>query len=80
MDFYFISTESEEKLLAFKRKHGYNFPIYIQSQMAPVELDSNSLPTTYVISKDGAIVVEKTGAARWDSDSVYEIIDQLIED
>jgi thiol-disulfide isomerase/thioredoxin len=80
VDFYFVSTEPEEKLLAYKRKHEYNFPIYIQTYMAPEVLDSNSLPTTYVISKDGAIVVEKTGAARWDSKSVYEMIDQLIAD
>ena len=41
-------------------------------------IETNSLPTTIVLSKSGKIVIKKTGAASWNSKKVHEIIDQLL--
>ncbi|GER60933.1 thioredoxin-like protein YneN [Patiriisocius marinus] len=79
VSFYFITDEAPEKLNAFMLKNGYDFPVYISRSSAPKKLNSNSLPTTYLIGKDGAIVIQKVGAADWNSNSVHETLDRLME-
>jgi len=76
--FYFVSNETPEKLHRFMNKKGYDFPVYISKGMAPENLSSNSLPTTYVISKQGKILIEKTGAADWDTESTKKLLDRLL--
>ena len=78
VDFYFISSEKKEKLIAFLTKQDYNIPVYIQTEESPDLLETTSLPTTFLISKKGEIIMRKTGAANWNSDSVHEIIEKLL--
>lgn len=80
VDFYFVSSETPEKLQLFMQKRGYTFPVYIQQQQAPSLLETTTLPTTYVLSKTGAIVINETGAAQWDSESVQQTLDKLLKE
>ena len=80
VDFYFISTEEKEKLEKFISKKNYTIPVYIQTEKSPDLLETTSLPTTFLISKTGAIIIRKTGAANWNSYSVHEIIDGLLKE
>ncbi len=80
VDFYFVSTESPAKITAFMEKKGYNFPVYLQKQQAPPVIETNSLPTTYVISKEGVIIIDKSGAAEWNSEKVKAVLDGLLND
>lgn len=78
VDFYFVSMESPDKLNSFMNKNGYDFPVYIPKQQVPEAIESYSLPTTYVISKSGKIVVDKTGAANWDSEKTHQLLVRLL--
>ncbi len=78
VDFYFVSSETPEKLENFLQKKGYELPVYIESKSPPEILQSRSIPTTYLISKDGKIVISETGAANWNSDKVHNIIEALL--
>lgn len=80
VDFYFISNEKAETITYFFDKKGYDIPAYIQIEKAPIQLESSSLPTTYLISKSGEIVMRKTGAASWNSDAVHEVLDGLLSE
>ena len=80
VDFYFISSEEKEKLENFLTKKNYSLPVYIQTEKSPDLLETTSLPTTFLISKAGEIIMRKTGAANWNSDSVHEIIDKLLKE
>jgi len=80
VDFYFVSMESSARVGAFMEKKGYDFPVYIPKQQVPNAIDSRSLPTTYVISKDGKIAVDKTGAADWNSDKTKGILNDLLNE
>jgi len=80
VDLYFVSTEEAEKLSSFLQKKEYSFPVYRQIEEAPEAIRTNALPTTYVISKSGTIVINKTGAAAWDSEKVYTLLDELISE
>jgi hypothetical protein len=61
-------------------KKGYNFPVYIPKQQVPEAIESYSLPTTYVISKDGKIAVDKTGAANWNSEKTKRLLDDILNE
>jgi len=78
VDFYFVSTERKETLEKFLLKKGYELPIYRPLGKAPNQLDTNSLPTTYVLSKSGEIVMNRSGAADWNSDKVHAVLDGLL--
>ena len=78
IDFYFVSQETPEKLKRFMDKKGYTFPVYAFRDTPPEMLSAPSIPTTFVISKEKKIVIEKTGAARWDSESIRDVLKGLL--
>ena len=78
VDFYFVTNDDPEKVRSFMNKHEYTFPIYFSTGKKPKNLSSDSLPTTYVIAKDGKIVFDKTGTANWNSDRFTTVLDHLI--
>ncbi len=80
VDFYFISHEDTSVLQNFLGKKGFKLPVFQPLSPAPKLLKSNSLPTTFLISKKGEIHIKKIGAANWNSSSVHELLDRLIQE
>jgi len=80
VDFYFVAQDEPEKVAAFMKKNDYDFPVYFAKANPPKEISSPALPTTYVISKNGKIVFDKTGAANWDSDRFKIVLERLLEE
>tara|TARA_R110002072_G_scaffold302938_2_gene490092 strand:+ start:5663 stop:6247 length:585 start_codon:yes stop_codon:yes gene_type:complete len=78
VDFYFVSNEKSETLHRFMEKHSYKFPVYQPLEEAPAKLNSNALPTTYVINKKGEIIIKKTGVADWNSLKMRALLNELI--
>ena len=76
--FYFVSQEEEAPLRKFLEKRGYSVPVFRSLTRIPEQLVSNSLPTTFVISASGEILVRKTGAADWNTRSFREMLDGLL--
>lgn len=77
--FLFITNDDRERVQNFIQDKGYRLPVYYQASRAPLELSSNSLPTTYIIGKDGSIVTNKSGAADWNSGKVRRLLDKLLQ-
>ena len=80
VDFYFIANDNPEAVSNFMNKHSYTFPVFVQASNAPKLLESSSLPTTFLIDKKGKIVVNKTGAANWNSDQFRAKLDQFLKE
>lgn len=76
--FYFVSNEKSEILNRFMERHNYTMPIFQTLEAAPTQFNSNALPTTYVIAKNGEIVIKKTGVADWNSRKMRSLLDKLI--
>jgi len=76
--FYIVTDESTDKTIPFLKKKELNLPIYQMRSMPSKEIYSRSIPATYVIDKNGKIVIDKTGAANWNSDTVRKTLDNLI--
>ena len=78
VDFYFVSQEQPEKLSQFLIKKQWDLPVYIPRESPPAGMEGNSLPTTYLIDKNGTVRIRKTGSAKWDSKGVKELLDELL--
>jgi thiol-disulfide isomerase/thioredoxin len=67
MQMFLITNEEKTKVKSYLREFGYDLPVYFQKSPAIGVLDVNSLPTSFLISSKGEILVHKKGAANWDS-------------
>ncbi len=72
--FLFVTNENWNTVSKFYKKNNYNFPTYNQLTNAPKELESSSIPATFILSKDKKIVIDKRGAADWNSESYKKVI------
>lgn len=71
--FVMLSVDEDfQKALKFVEKKGYDFPVYRMAGPLPIEFESNSIPTTFVISPEGKIVVKKAGMAKYNTEKFKE--------
>lgn len=77
--FVFVTSEGSEKVMPFMKKNDYNLPIYNMISKEPELLTTRSIPATYLINKEGEIVINKTGAANWNSTKVRNQLDELLK-
>ncbi|MBR9915653.1 MAG: TlpA family protein disulfide reductase [Algicola sp.] len=75
--FMFVSNEDVEVLQKFLVSKSYTFPVYQPVSTYPEAFNVSSIPRTFVLDKNGAIVIDKLGVANWSSDEVIETIDNL---
>ena len=80
VDFYFVSNEEVDVLNKFLAENNYSFNIHIPTTQYPKAFDVSSIPRTFLIDKKGNILIDKTGAANWNSDKVRATIDLLFND
>ncbi len=78
--FDFSTTDDFETIKKFKEKKGYNFEVYQPSIYIPKELETSSIPRTFIINKQGEIVVDESGAIDWNSGRVRKQLDQLLSE
>ena len=79
VNFILVSGENPETIKNFMQKNGYTFPIYIQSFQSPEIFESSSIPTSFIISPEGNIVMKKKGAAKWDSKKIKKLLNEHME-
>ena len=76
--FIMISLDDDfNKAKSFLQKKGYDFNIYQFVSTPPSVLYSKIIPTSFVLSPDGNIVVRKEGMARYNSTSFKEFLKSL---
>lgn len=78
LDYYFVSHEDPKTIQRFIESKKYTFPIYTPINNPPAEFHSNSLPTTYVLDKEGKIIMEEVGAHDWFASKFQEKLNELI--
>lgn len=66
--------EDPEKAKAFIRRKEFDFPIYFPGSRRPGVYNSTAIPTTYVISPDGEIVLEKKGMSNYNTQDFKDFL------
>jgi len=79
ISFILLSNESPDVVKAFAEKKGYSKLDFYYSNTTPSDFASQSIPTTFVISTEGKVVINKKGAARWSSGKMENLLNSLIQ-
>lgn len=76
--FLFVSSEDHETVRGYLNRKNFTLPAYRPLSEPPQPMNGNTLPTTYLLDRQGNIVIQKVGAADWNSESVRNTIDGLL--
>ncbi len=77
--FIFVSNENWEVINDFYKKNNYDLPTYNPVTNLPKIFQVNSIPTSFVINKKGEVVINKSGAADWNSSKFRSLLNELIK-
>lgn len=76
--FVLISMDKDhEKAIQYVKDKSFDFPVYFLKTRTPEVYETQSIPTTYVISPGGKIVAERHGMAQYDTKSFRDFLEQL---
>lgn len=76
--FVMLSFDKDfEKAKNFNAKKGYELPIYAPASKIPAIIASSSLPTTYIIDKDGNLAFTHKGMANYNSSEFKKFLKSL---
>lgn len=78
VEFLFVSNEDSATLHSFLNKNGYNIPVYKPRSKTPDVLKTSTIPRTILLDKQGRLVIDKTGASNWNSETVRQTINGLL--
>ncbi len=78
--FVFITSDSEAKVSKFYSENNYQLPTYQLGSNPPSEISTRSLPTTFILDKNGKIVLRETGASNWNSSKSRALLDKLLQE
>lgn len=78
VNFVMISLDRDpQKAKDFVLKKEFDFPIYFLRSSIPGEYSIQSIPTTYLIDKQGKIHIENHGMAKYNTSRINDLLDQL---
>ena len=80
ISFLLVSNEKQDIVKPFLDKREYTFPVFTTRYQSPKVFLSQSIPTTFVISKSGIIKIKEKGAVNWGGDKMEKIINDLINE
>lgn len=79
VDFALIAMQDkEEDVRKFIAENQYTAPVYIAQSPISGEILPNTFPTTFIIYKDGRIVMKESGMRNWNSQSNLTFIENLL--
>lgn len=65
-----------KKVTEYLSSKGFTFPGYMASEL-PSPLDVNSIPTTFIVGKDGKIEFKKVGVANYDNPKFQNFLEEI---
>ncbi|GAB4248829.1 MAG: redoxin domain-containing protein [Ekhidna sp.] len=69
VQFVMISLDRDEKKARkYLKKKAFSFPVYFLRSSLPANYNISSIPTTYVIDKEGQIQIENVGMAKYNTE------------
>jgi len=78
--FVILSLDQEQafsKVVQYVEKNKYTFPVYHHTGSLPELLQVPSIPTTFIIDKEGNVASKKVGATNFDTDKFKKYLEGL---
>lgn len=80
VDFVLIAMQDEEaKVRKFMADNQYTAPVYIAQSPISNNVLPKSFPTTFLLDKNGRILLKEDASKDWNSKSVHEFIDNVTQ-
>jgi thiol-disulfide isomerase/thioredoxin len=64
-----------QKVATFVSEKGFSFPVYRSPDTLPELLRVNAIPTTFIVSRDGKVIVRESGLANYNTKAVRALLD-----
>lgn len=80
--FVMLSLDKDQalsKVQAYVEKNEYTFPVFMPSGFLADQLQVPSIPTTFVISKEGKIVMKEVGTRNYDTKKMIDFLKKEVE-
>lgn len=78
VEFVMVSLDDDfETAKAFNTRKGFDLPIYTLQSRRPVMYQSTTVPTTYVISADGELVLTHKGMANYNTSKFRKFLKSI---
>jgi thiol-disulfide isomerase/thioredoxin len=71
------NPDQQKRIRNYVKSQNFTFPIYVPSGFLPKQLSVPSIPTTFVVNKDGKIVVKKVGMTNFDTPKFKAYLEKL---
>jgi peroxiredoxin len=75
--FLVVSPERPGPVREFLRRRRHTFPAFVEATRLPAAFGLRALPTTFVIDREGRIVLAHRGAANWDTPRMRAYLREL---
>lgn len=69
--------ESQAKINDYVRKNMFTFPVFMPSGYLSEQLQVPSIPTTFVIDREGKVALKKVGTANYDTERFRKYLADL---
>ena len=74
------SGESQSQVNTFMKEYGLSFPVVLDSDSRVSQTYGiQGIPTTFLIDRQGKIILRVVGSLHWDTPEVFAAFDKLIE-
>ncbi len=77
--FLFVTSDPYSEINKFLDKNKYTFKVYREMSKDSKLFEVPSIPRTFLIDKNGNIIIDESGAANWNSEKVRTTIDELLK-
>lgn len=77
--FVFVTKDSQTEVNSFIEETGYVFPVFLSGSTPLKSIVLDKTPKTYLITKQGRIAVNHSGAANWNSEQFRKMLDQIVK-
>ena len=74
VEFLVVAADREGAVKRHLRLHPSNLPIYLEVDPIPAAFGLRGLPTSWLVDRDGKILILRHGEAVWDTDEVERFV------
>ncbi|MYB07980.1 MAG: TlpA family protein disulfide reductase [Gemmatimonadetes bacterium] len=78
VSFLIVAAEGERAVRRHLRLHSHDLPIYLEIDPMPAAFALRGLPTSWIVDREGQILVLRHGEAVWDTDEVERFMRSLL--
>lgn len=77
IEFAVVAMEAERPARQFIRRIGLDLPYFLERRRIPSAFRLRGLPSTWILDRQGRIVIQRYGAVDWDTDEAEALLREI---